>query len=173
MYDFINNRMLRTASLPLRVTATGFLLFVLVGAASNLGLLVWKTGLSPTGIERYYRGYEPPPDSMEPIRYPKEAHELLENTHFHIYVVPVVLLILTHLFFMTGWSLRSKVGWTVLAYAAAFADLGAPWLVRYGPEGLGGWKLGTSVVYHGTLLFLTGVCLFEAWRGRPPDPGPL
>jgi hypothetical protein len=153
----------------MRVTVTGFLLFVAFGTVTNLALLSWKTGFTPTGFSHYYRGFEPPLLSDAETRYPKEFRELLENAHFHVYIVPVVLLVLTHLFFMTPWSERTKVGITALAYGAALADLVAPWLVRYGGEAFAWWKTLSSLTNHAALLFLLGVCFYETWLRRIPS----
>jgi hypothetical protein len=166
MREFADSRWLRTSSLPLRATLTGFLLFVGLGYVTNFTLFAWKTGFTPSGIAHYYRGDE------AQLQFPKEFHELLENTHFHIYIVPVVILVLTHVFFMTTWSERSKLVVTLLAYAAAAADLAGPWLVRYGGAGFAWWKLVSSLVYHATLLFLVVVPLRETWWGLAPGAGP-
>jgi hypothetical protein len=160
---FANGRQLRTSSLPLRVTLTGFLLFLLAGYASNLALLAWKTGFTPAGVAAYYLG------DASGMRFPKELHELLENTHFHIYVVPMVLLVLTHVFFMTPWSERARVAVTILAYGAAALDLAAPWAVWSLGAAFAPLKLFSSVLYHATLFFLVGACLYETWWA--PLPG--
>jgi len=160
---FQSGRTLRTSALPLRVTLTGFLLFLLVGYVSNLAILAWKTGFTPAGVAAYYLGDD------SGMRFPKEMHELLENTHFHIYIVPLLLLVLTHVFFMTGWSVRARVNVTILAYAAAAFDLATPWLVWSGGAALAPLKVFSSVLYHGTLFFLVGACLYETWWSPLPS----
>lgn len=163
MKVFANGRFLRTSSMPLRVTLTGFLLFMLVGYASNLAIVIWKTGFTPAGVAAYYLG------DASGMRFPKELHELLENTHFHIYIVPMVLLVLTHVFFLTGWSERTKVGVTALAYAVAAFDLAAPWIVWSGGASFAPLKIVSSVLYHGTLFFLVGAALYETWWAPVPS----
>jgi len=159
MKAFQNGRYLRTSSLPLRVTLTWFLLFVGIGYATNFTMLAWKTGFTPAGIAAYYRGDE------AAMQFPKELRELVENLHFHVYIVPIVLLVLTHVFYMTAWSERAKLRATNLAYVAAIADLAAPFLVRYAGAGFAWWKLGSSTLYHATLFFLVLVPLYECWAG--------
>lgn len=162
MKVFTTGRSLRSSSLALRVTLTGFLLFMLVGYASNLAILVWKTGFTPAGVAAYYLG-----DDSGTL-FPKELHELLENTHFHIYIVPMVLLVLTHVFFMTGWSERTRVTVAIVAYGAAALDLAAPWIVWSAGAAFAPLKLASSLLYHGTLFLLVGACLFEAWWAPLP-----
>lgn len=164
MKAFSDGRSLRASSLALRTTLTGFLLFTALGYASNFALLAWKTGLSPDGIAHYYRGDE------ATMQFPKEMHELLENLHFHVYIVPMVLLVLTHVFFMTRWSPRAKLVVTLLAYGTALAEFAAPWLVRFVGAGFAWWKLASSVSYHATLVFLIATPLFEMWTGPVLPP---
>jgi len=165
---FINGSRLRNTSLPVRLTLSWFLVFVVVGFGTNLAILLWKTGLTPDGIAHYYRGFEPPPGSMEDLHYPKEARELLENLHFHVFIVPMLLLVVTHVFFMTRASERIKVLTTTLVYAAALADLAAPFLVRFVGEGFAWWKIGSSLLFHGALLHQSFFCLYDAWSTPPP-----
>jgi hypothetical protein len=164
MKAFQGGRLLRTSSLPLRVTMSWFLLFVGLGYATNFTMLAWKTGLTPAGIAAYYRGDE------AAMQFPKELRELVENLHFHVYIVPIVLLVLTHVFYMTAWSERAKVSVTNLAYAAAAADLAAPFLVRFAGAGFAWWKLVSATLYHGTLFFLVLVPLYECWAGGARAP---
>ena len=166
MKVFATGRWLRTSSMSLRATLTGFVLFVLVGYVSNVAILLWKTGGTAAGVAAYYLG------DASGLRFPKEMHELLENLHFHIYIVPMVLLVLTHLLFMTRWSERAKVGVTVLAYGAAALDLAAPWIVWSGGAAFAPVKIFSTAVYHGTLFLLAGVILFETWLAPPASGGP-
>ena len=112
---------LRASSLPLRVTLSGFLLFTAIGEITGIVMDAAHTGFTPSGIARHYRGYE------AELQFPKEFWVLIENTHFHVFIVPLVLLVLTHLLFMTGLSERTKVGVTILAYTAALVELASPW----------------------------------------------
>jgi len=162
---FANGRQLRTSSLALRVTLTGFLLFVIAGYASNLAMLAWKTGMTPAGVAAYYLG------DASGMRFPKELHELIENTHFHVFIVPMVLLVLTHVFFMTPWSERARVAVTVFAYGAAALDLAAPWIVWSGGAAFAPVKVASSLLYHAALFFLAGACLYETWWAPLPAAG--
>ncbi len=77
---------------------------------------------------------------------------------------------LTHVFYLTAWSDRSKLAATWLVWGAALADMAAPFLVRYGGAPFAWWKLASSLSYHGALVFLTAVSLYETWWGRAPRP---
>src|SRR5207245_5724907 len=80
--------------------------------------------------------------------------KLLEVTHFHLFTVPVFLLIITHLFMLTGLSRRTKVSWIVTGWLASLAHIAAPWLVRYGGAG---WS--TAYAATGALLALACVAM--------------
>ncbi len=100
--------------------------------------------------------------------------KLLEVTHFHLFTVPVFLLILTHLFLLTGLSPRAQLGWITLGWLSATLHIAAPWLVRAIGRG-GAWLHAAS----GTAFLLTSLVLcllplFQMWkpqgssrRGRP------
>jgi hypothetical protein len=81
----------------------------------------------------------------------------------------MVLLVLTHVFFMTGWSDRARLTATILAYVAAALDLAAPWLVWSGGAPLAPFKIFSSILYHGMLFFLVGACLYETWWAPLPS----
>ncbi len=155
---------LRTSSLPLRVTLTGFLLFTAIGEGSGIVMDALRTGFTPTGIAHYYRGFE------TNLQFPKEFWVLIENTHFHVFIVPLVLLVLTHVLFMTDLSQRSKVGITLTAYSAALIELASPWLVRYVAAGFAWLKLGGSVAFHASMLYLIVLPLYECWLAPPGEP---
>jgi hypothetical protein len=58
--------------------------------------------------------------------------KLLEVTHFHLFTVPVFLLIIAHLFMLTGLSSTAKTVWIAAGWLSAFVHLLAPWLIHYG-----------------------------------------
>lgn len=67
---------------------------------------------------------------------PMTTRKLLEVTHFHLFTVPVFLLIITHLFMLCGMSPRAKRGWILSGVSSTGLHMAAPWVVF---EGGGGW----------------------------------
>src|SRR5258706_15738734 len=57
--------------------------------------------------------------------------KLLEVTHFHLFTVPVFLLIIAHLFMLTGLSPTAKAAWITGGWLSALAHLAAPWIIHY------------------------------------------
>ncbi|AKJ04217.1 hypothetical protein ATI61_101690 [Archangium gephyra] len=184
-------------SLEARVLYTGFLLFLVLGFVSSVWLYADSFGgLSGRSTVEYYRGgaaqaatapgvdaaggpaLELPPDgpalelpgetaAVAPMRLEKPARQVMETFHFHLFTVPVVLLIVGHLFMLTALSVRLKVGVITLASVATFVHLLAPLLVRFvGPQW--GWLMPVSVVGAavGWLPMLVWP-LWEMWRPVP------
>ena len=93
--------------------------------------------------------------------------KLLEITHFHLFTVPVFLLILTHLFMLTALTARAKQVWITLGWSAAVLHMAAPWFIRASPGWSwlfplsGGLLLGSSLV-------LTIYPAWVMWKPRPP-----
>ncbi len=184
-------------SLEARVLYTGFLLFLVLGFVSSVWLYADSFGgLSGRSSAEYYRGgaaqaepaptvdavggpaLELPPDgpaldlpgetaAAVPMRLEKPARQVMETFHFHLFTVPVVLLIVGHLFMLTALSMRMKVGVITVASVATFVHLLAPLLVRFvGPQW--GWLMPVSVVAAavGWLPMLVWP-LWEMWRPVP------
>src|SRR5262249_31544363 len=74
-------------------------------------------------------------ESSERITIAVTYRKLLEVTHFHLFTVPVFLLIIAHLFMLTGLSSTAKLVWIALGWLSSLLHLGAPWLIRYGGAG--------------------------------------
>ena len=78
---------------------------------------------------------ELPADVIEAQRQPLVVavtyRKLLEVTHFHLFTMPVVLLIVGHLFFATGLGSRAKLVWICVASATVVLHIATPWIVRY------------------------------------------
>jgi hypothetical protein len=134
-----------------KILYTTFCLLTLLGVLSSALYYGDLVGSGTRGIRRYYAGEAPAaeapaaaaagpaidvPEGEEraraPIVVPVSYRKLLEVTHFHLFTMPVVLLIVGHLFLATGLGERAKRGWLVAASASVVAHLATPWLVRYG-----------------------------------------
>ena len=105
--------------------------------------------------------------AVAPMRLEKPARQVMETFHFHLFTVPVVLLIVGHLFMLTALSTRLKVGIIAVSSVATFVHLLAPLLVRFvGPQW--GWLMPVSVVGAavGWLPMLVWP-LWEMWRPGP------
>src|SRR5215510_6108123 len=93
---------LRTASLETRVAYTAFLALTVLGLATLLALAI-RAGVTPGAIATYYRGGE------SEMAFGRTFWQLTEVSHAHLFTVPVVVLILSHLLYGTPTSVRGRV----------------------------------------------------------------
>jgi hypothetical protein len=162
---------LRTASLETRIAYTGFLTLMVPGVASLVALSVGRMGFSPAAIATYYRGGE------SEMSFPRTFWQLVEVSHFHLFTIPVVALILTHLLFATPTSSATRVRWTLVTYTGALLDVLGPWAVRYVSAVfayvlLAGWILLAVGLIGIVAISLASTWGPERWFASLPPPGP-
>lgn len=143
-----------------RALYTAFLVTMLAGYVAMGALVLTRAGLSADRIVEYYVGDE------EQGRYGKTFGELLETTHFHLFSVPLLVLVLGHVFLLTSWPAALKTGLVILSLLAGMAYIAAPWLVVYVSPRFAVFAVVVRVGLAGTLLVFTVVPLYEMWR-RP------
>ena len=168
---------------------TAFCVLTFAGVISSALYYRELVGVGTTGIRRYYAGEndepepEPAPAAQPPpggpaIEVPPEAAEarppivvavsyrkLLEVTHFHLFTMPVVLLIVGHLFLATGLSERAKRAWLIAGVVSVSLHLATPWLVR-AAAGLAPLHALSGIALTVTMSVLTLYPVGAMWR-RP------
>ena len=113
------------------------------------------------------------------MSFPKTFWQLMEVSHFHLFTVPVVVLILSHLLYGTPLSVRFRIWMTAIAFAGALLDALGPWAVRYLAAGCAyllilGWVLlggGTLLMVLVTLIAMWAPERWMAWFAAPPANG--
>lgn len=118
---------LRDASLEIRLVYSLFLVFVAAGLLTTWALQFQRIGFGYERIVAYYLGGE----IGGQISFAKNFNVLLEETHFHTFIMGAIFLILSHLFIATSVRLSVKWFFILLTFLANFFDLGAVWLIRY------------------------------------------
>jgi hypothetical protein len=176
-------------SVEAKVLYTAFGLFALLAYVVSVLYYEDLMGFGVAGARRYYAGGPAPstvsapatatprmnlPDeAAAPMAEPISYRHLLEVTHFHLFTVPVFLLIVAHLFMLTGIRPQAKLAWIASSVLAAFAHLGAPWWVRY--TGTAAWLMPLSgAAMFVTFSGMTGYSIVAMWRGpaRQTDSSP-
>jgi hypothetical protein len=177
-----------------RVLYTAFCVLTFLGIVSSVAYYEDLVGNGTRGIQRYYAGVEGggavggaagpatgggPGRQGPAIEMPEDAEpgrpivvavtyrKLLEVTHFHLFTLPVVLLIVAHLFLATGLGDGAKLGWIGAAIASVALHLASPWLVRYGSARLAFLHVLSGSALTLTMSVLTLYPAFVMWR-RPP-----
>jgi hypothetical protein len=181
MQDFTRpSGRLRALPVTARAVYSVFLAFTILGLALTLMLTYDMVGLDLSGAGQYYGGGAPPieeavvedgpalvipPDGEELAVYePMPRRKLLEITHFHLFSMPVYLLILSHMYMLSRARKRSKTAWITIGSLGTLLHVAAPWLVAY--------RLGAGVAVYalsGVLMLLSYawmsvVPLWEMWR---------
>lgn len=166
------------------------LLYTAFAVAALAGLLVsWKlygAAVGDAGPAVYYSGAEvqrapeksSPGDGpaieladeskpSRPITAQMPERKLLEVTHFHLFTIPVYVLILAHLWLLTKLPVWLQHTGVVLAVVTSALHIAAPWLVRASP--------GAAVLMHisglSMLLTLGAMALIstiDMWLPQPP-----
>src|SRR5207253_2613474 len=151
-----------------------YTLFILTLFAGFLFTIYWAhqtTGLTYGGIAQHYLG------SDQTFGEPRSFRELAETTHFHFFTMPVVFLILCHVFYLTMASQTLKVVMTWLAFLGVGLDLGSPWLILYISPHFAAAMLVGDVLMVGTFLIMAGIPLYEMWilktRLMAPEEGKM
>ena len=117
MRNFNTRFRLRDSDRHIRLVYTFFLFLMLAGFTFSFFWAHSMTGLSPQGIANHYRG------SDATFGEPMSFRELAEITHFHLFTMPVVFMILVHVLYLTSAGSRLKVVTTWISFGGVTLDL--------------------------------------------------
>lgn len=150
---------LRDASFEIRLVYTLFLAFILGGLATTWAFQFQRIGLSYERIVAYYLGGE----IQGQMFFPKNLNALLEETHFHTFMMSVVFLILSHLFLATSLGRKTKLFFILTTFFSHVFDMGSVWLIRIQSPVftyllMASW-VGLWIGYLGMIL----IPLYEMW----------
>jgi hypothetical protein len=149
-------------TVPMKIALTSYVLFMLVGLATSIALYHNQFDFSADDASTYYRGNQGQ-ENVQTFHVAKSYRELLETTHFHIYIMPVVYLAFVHLYFLSAQPQWEKVLMSLATFLGLGAEVAAPWLVRY----YGGawadlfWFSGLAITIP--TIWMALICLFELW----------
>jgi hypothetical protein len=150
--DWTRNRLLQTIVVLYAV-------YVAMLWITNALLYFNKMGLSYASVVSYYLG--------DPERFlqPRTYQGLLEISHFHLFAMGMLLLVLTHLMLFVPVSNRVKAWLIVLPFFAALLDEGSSWLVRFAHPWFAWAKIAGFLLLQGSLLALIVISLWAVLRG--------
>lgn len=156
-------------SVPMKLTLSCFVLFILLGLASSIALYHQQFHFSSDRAAAYYRGNAGQAAPGAPMMVEKSYRQLLETAHFHLFIMPLVYLALLHLYFLSTRPSGEKVFMVIATFLGLLLEVAAPWLVRYGGAEWSSlfWISGPSITLP--TLWVSGVCLWELWLGRAPE----
>ncbi|MEN8182334.1 MAG: hypothetical protein ABFS46_07345 [Myxococcota bacterium] len=151
--EWSRNRLLQTIVVLYAIYVAGLWL-------TNALLYFQKMGLSPASVVEYYLGNE------ERFLSPRSYQGLLEVSHFHLFAMGMLLLVLTHLALFVPVSARAKALLVVVPFASAALEEASGWLVRFVDPAFAILKVGAFLLLQGSLATLVGVSLWAVFSGR-------
>lgn len=162
MRNFNTRFRLRESDQHVRLLYTLFLLLMLAGFTFSFFWAHSMTGLSPQGVADHYRG------SDATFGEPMSFRELAEVTHFHLFTMPVVFMILVHVLYLTGASHGMKLGVTWMGFGGVMLDLLSPWLISYISPVFVLTMLAGDTLMAVSFLIMMAIPLYEMWVLKQP-----
>lgn len=150
----------RGAALSIKIAISGFLIFAVVGLGVAALQIYVRTGLTPEGALRHYRG------DAETLQYPMSFRELVEITHAHAFTIPLLVLVLSAALALSSTSELVKRVVALALLAGGALELGLPWIVRYGPAWTVHLFLLAGALLAGGVFAAVGIPLYEMWGSR-------
>jgi hypothetical protein len=157
MRNFNKHFRLRDTDRHIRLVYTLFLGMMLAGFTFSFFWAHSMTGLSPQGIADHYLG------SDATFGEPMSFRELAEITHFHLFTMPVVFMILVHVLYLTTAGNGLKRAMTWMAFGGVTLDLVSPWLIRYVSPAFVLTMLTGDLLMTIAFLVMFAIPLYEMW----------
>jgi uncharacterized membrane protein len=130
---------------------------------TNVLLYFSKMGLSYTSVVEYYLGSE------ERFLTARSYQGLLEVSHFHLFAMGMLLLVLTHLILFVRASNQTKAWLIAVPFLAALLDEGSGWLIRFVHPLFAYMKIAGFLLLQGSLAALVGVAIWSVFFGSAED----
>jgi hypothetical protein len=147
----------------LQVIIAAYSVYVALLWVTNALLYFSKMSLTYGSVVTYYLGSE------QQFTEPRSYLGMLEVSHFHLFAMGMLLLVLTHLVLFVPVSNRVKIWGIVTPFAAALLDEGAGWLVRFVSPLFALAKIAGFLALQTSLALLVGLALWSVFRGTSSD----
>jgi len=181
MQDFTRpSGRLRALPLGARIVYSVFLGFTLLGLGFTLWLTHDMVGIDLSRANEYYAGEtaigEPeqpaggpslvlPPDGENLAAFePMPQRKLLEITHFHLFSMPVYLLILSHMYLLSRARPKTKLAWVSMGSLGTLLHIVAPWVVARGLASAVAFYGASGALLLASYVVMSAVPLAEMWR---------
>ncbi len=150
--EWTRNRLLQT------IVAL-YALYVSALWVTNALLYFSKMSLSYASVVAYYLGSE------QRFLPPRSYQGLLEVSHFHLFAMGTLLLVLTHLMLFVPLKNGTKAWLIALPFLSGFLDEGSGWLVRFVHPGFAYLKIASFLLLQGSLAALIIAALWAVFTG--------
>ena len=135
-------------------------LYVMGLWVTNALLFFNKMNLSYRSVVEYYLGSE------ERFLSPRSYQGLLEVSHFHLFAMGMLLLVLTHLVLFVPLKNHWKAWLVAVPFLSGLLDEGAGWLVRFVHPGFAYLKIAGFLLLEASLLALVVLSLWAVFVGN-------
>ncbi|MCK6549110.1 hypothetical protein L6R52_24920 [Myxococcota bacterium] len=105
-----------------------------------------------------------PATAAEGLRFAKAPRQVWETFHFHLFSVPVCLLIIGHIFMLSGLATPVKAWIIAIASVSTLVHVAMPPLVRLASPALAPLMFPSALLMGLTWLFMTLWPIGEMWR---------
>lgn len=126
---------------------------------TNALLYFSKMSLYPSSVVEYYLGAE------QRFLQPRSYQGMLEVSHFHLFAMGMLLLVLTHLVLFVPLRNGVKAWLIVVPFLAALVDEGGGWLVRFVSPDFAIVKVAGFLLLQGSLAALVILSLWAVFVG--------
>ena len=125
-----------------------FSLIFFLGLIITNFLFMYKIGFTPSSVTDYYLG------NPDIFREPKSYGSLVEETHFHLFAMGIILMTLNHLMLFSNLKAGYKIWIIVISFTSCLLDIGSSWLVRYVSSSFSIVKVSSMIVEQIFLVLL-------------------
>jgi hypothetical protein len=126
---------------------------------TNALLYFDRMGLTPASVIAHYLGNE------QRFLEPRSYAGLLEVSHFHLFAMGMLLLVLTHLVLFIPLANRTKAWLIALPFLSGLVDEGSGWLVRFVSPHFAWLKIAGFLALQSSLGALVVLSLWSVFRG--------
>ncbi len=160
MRFFVTKDLNKNSALKLIVL---FSLIFFVGLIVTNFLFMTKIGFTIQEVINYYLG------NPETFRQPKSYGSIVEETHFHLFAMGIILMTLNHLMLFSDLSMRFKIILIIVSFSACLLDIASSWLVRFVSADFAYLKLSSMLVEQVSLVALIFIILKSLFMsdGKP------
>jgi hypothetical protein len=150
--EWSRNRLLQTI-------VTLYAVYVIGLWVTNALLYFSKMSLTASSVIAYYLGSE------EQFLSPRSYQGLLEVSHFHLFAMGMLLLVLTHLVLFVPLRNNTKAWLVVIPFLSALLDEGAGWGVRFVSPHFAYAKIAGFLLLEASLAVLVSLSLWSVFSG--------
>lgn len=143
----------------LQIIVVLYALYVIGLWITNALLYFSKMSLSASSVIDYYLGSE------ERFLSPRSYQGLLEVSHFHLFAMGMLLLVLTHLILFVPLRNGTKAWLIVVPFVSAILDESGGWLVRFVSPNFAYLKIAGFLLLEASLAVLVVVSLWSVFAG--------